>query len=88
MKILNILSDTNWSYEWRCVQIMSFVKVEQTGEIRKFLVTNSEAISSPNWYNVDDVMADFIVFPEKKIMKCFKKIYNSRSALGKSKLFS
>ncbi len=58
--------DTNWSYEWRSVQIMSFVKVEQTGEIRKLLVADTEAISSPNWYNVDNVMADFVVFSERK----------------------
>ncbi len=57
---------THGPYERSCVQVVRLVEVEQTGEIWKLLVANSEPIGTTNLNDVDDIMADFVVFPALK----------------------
>ena len=42
---------------------MSFVEIEQTREIGKFLVAYSEQVGASHLDNVDDVVTNFVVFP-------------------------
>ena len=54
---------TYWPYQGRGVQIMSFVEIEQTWEIGKFLVAYSEQVGASHLDNVDDVVTNFVIFP-------------------------